>query len=529
MTDTPPTGATATPSKDRVLIFDTTLRDGEQSPGASMTLDEKLKIATLLDEMGVDIIEAGFPIASEGDFEAVTAIAKMVRHAAVCGLSRASKNDIDRNWQAIQHARHPRIHTFLSTSPLHMKFKLQMEPSQVIDKIAESVAYARTLCDDVQWSPEDGTRTEHDFLCLAVRTAIEAGATTINIPDTVGYTAPGESAALIRMLRERVPEIANVVISTHCHNDLGMAVANALAAVEAGARQVECTINGLGERAGNAALEEIVMALRVRGDILPFETQVDTTKIMQASRLVSAVTGFPVQFNKAIVGKNAFAHESGIHQDGMLKHAGTYEIMRPEDVGLTESNLVMGKHSGRHAFKAKLAALGYDLGQNAIEDAFVRFKALADRKKEVFDDDIRALVDDTETAAANDRIRLTRLRVVCGTDGPQTAEITLEIEGQPQSATATGDGPVDAAFNAVKALVPHNATLKLYQVHAVTDGTDAQATVSVRLEEDGRIATAQAADTDTIVASTRAYVTALNKLMVRREKTVHAQRTTAAE
>jgi 2-isopropylmalate synthase len=526
MTDS--TGGAAS-TRDRVLIFDTTLRDGEQSPGASMTLEEKLRIAQLLDDMGVDIIEAGFPIASEGDFEAVSEIAKVVRNASVCGLSRASKKDIDRNWAALRHAARPRIHTFISTSALHMKFKLQLEPDQVLEKIAESVGYARTLCDDVQWSPEDGTRTDHDFLVTAVRTAIAAGATTINIPDTVGYTAPGESAALIRMLRERAPEIGDVVISTHCHNDLGMAVANALAAVGAGARQVECTINGLGERAGNAALEEVVMAMRVRNDIMPYDTGIDTTRIMQASRLVASVTGFPVQFNKAIVGKNAFAHESGIHQDGMLKHAGTYEIMRPEDVGLTQSNLVMGKHSGRHAFREKLREMGYDLGENALQDAFVRFKALADRKKEVFDEDLRALIDDAGTEASNDRIRLRFLRVICGTEAPQSADLTLEIDGVEQRKTATGDGPVDATFNAIRALVPHGADLKLYQVHAVTDGTDAQATVSVRLEEGGKIVTAQAADTDTIVASAKAYVSALNKLMVRRKKSAPAEGISAAE
>jgi 2-isopropylmalate synthase len=519
----------ATPHKDRVLIFDTTLRDGEQSPGASMTHDEKLKIAMLLDEMGVDIIEAGFPIASVGDFEAVSEIAKAVQNATVCGLARASKGDIDRAWEAVQHAKKPRIHTFIGTSPLHREHQLGMSREQVLEKIAQTVAHAASLCPDVQWSPMDATRTEHDFLVEAIDMAIAHGARTINIPDTVGYTAPMESAELIRMIKARCRGIDACVIATHCHNDLGMATANALAAVAAGARQIECTINGLGERAGNTALEEVVMALRVRGDIMPFETHIDTTRIMQASRLVSAISGFPVQYNKAIVGKNAFAHESGIHQDGVLKHASTYEIMRPEDVGLTENNLVMGKHSGRHAFKTKLATLGYDLGQNALEDAFVRFKALADRKKEVFDDDIRALVDDSETEAGNDRVRLVRLRVVCGTDGPQTAEITLDIDGETRSTTATGDGPVDAAFAAVKALVPHSAVLKLYQVHAVTDGTDAQATVSVRLEEAGRIVTAQAADTDTIVASVKAYVNALNKLMVRREKTVHAQRSTAAE
>ncbi|MCL5778772.1 2-isopropylmalate synthase [Limibaculum sp. FT325] len=504
--------------QDRVKIFDTTLRDGEQSPGASMTLDEKLQIAALLDEMGVDIIEAGFPIASEGDFEAVREIAKATQNAVVCGLSRASKRDIDRAWEALQHARRGRIHTFISTSPLHMEFKLQLTPAQVIEKIAESVGHARTLTDDVQWSPEDGTRTEHDFLVEAVTVAIQSGATTINIPDTVGYTAPGESAALIRMLRERVPGIDAVTISTHCHNDLGMAVANALAAVDAGARQIECTINGLGERAGNAALEEVVMAMRVRNDIMPYRTGIDTTRIMQASRLVSSITGFPVQFNKAIVGKNAFAHESGIHQDGMLKHAGTYEIMRPEDVGLTESNLVMGKHSGRHALRTKLQDLGFDLGDNAFEDAFVRFKALADRKKEVFDDDIIALVSEAKADEAAERIKLKFLRVICGTEAPQSADIILEIDGREFRHTATGDGPVDAAFNAVKALVPHDARLELYQVHAVTEGTDAQATVSVRMREGGKIVTSQSSDTDTVVASCRAYCHALNKLLVRREK-----------
>ena len=499
-------------------IFDTTLRDGEQSPGASMTLDEKLQIAAVLDEMGVDIIEAGFPIASEGDFEAVREVARQTQHAVVCGLSRASKRDIDRAWEALAHAKRPRIHTFISTSPLHMEFKLQLKPGQVIDKIAESVAHAKSLTDDVQWSPEDGTRTEHDFLVEAVTVAIENGATTINIPDTVGYTAPGESAAIIRMLRERVPGIDGVTISTHCHNDLGMAVANALAAVDAGARQVECTINGLGERAGNAALEEIVMAMRVRNDIMPFQTGIDTRRIMQASRLVSAVTGFPVQYNKAIVGKNAFAHEAGIHQDGMLKHAGTYEIMRPEDIGVSQSNLVMGKHSGKHAFRSKLKELGIELGENALADAFVRFKALADRKKDIWDDDIVALVEEA-TVSGNERIRLKFLRAICGTEAPQSADIVLEIDGEEHRQTADGDGPVDAAFNAVKALVPHEARLELYQVHAVTEGTDAQATVSVRMREGDKIVTAQSSDTDTVVASARAYVHALNKLMLRRGKT----------
>ena len=507
---------------NRVKIFDTTLRDGEQSPGASMTLDEKLQIAAVLDEMKVDIIEAGFPIASEGDFEAVREVARQTENAVVCGLARASKRDIDRAWEALQHARRARIHTFISTSPLHMEFKLQMKPGEVIDKIAESVSHARALTDDVQWSPEDGTRTDHDFLVEAVTVAMENGATTINIPDTVGYTAPGESAAIIRLLRERVPGIDDVTISTHCHNDLGMAVANALAAVDAGARQIECTINGLGERAGNAALEEVVMAMRVRNDIMPYATGLNTRKIMQASRLVSAVTGFPVQYNKAIVGKNAFAHEAGIHQDGMLKHAGTYEIMLPEDIGLSQSNLVLGKHSGRHAFKSKLKELGIELGENAVTDAFVRFKELADRKKEVWDDDVLALVEETTASGGAERIKLKFLRVICGTEAPQSADILLEVDGRDHRHTATGDGPVDAAFNAVKALVAHDAKLELYQVHAVTEGTDAQATVSVRMREGDKIVTAQSSDTDTVVASCRAYIHALNKLLLRRSKTAPA-------
>ncbi|MCB1369798.1 MAG: 2-isopropylmalate synthase, partial [Rhodobacteraceae bacterium] len=486
-------------------------------PGATMTLEEKLQIAALLDEMGVDIIEAGFPIASEGDFEAVSAIARQAQNAVVCGLARANYKDIDRCWEAVKHARRPRIHTFIGTSPSHRAIP-NLDQDQMAERIHDTVTHARNLCDNVQWSPMDATRTEHDYLCRVIEIAIKAGATTINIPDTVGYTAPRESAELIRMLRARVPGADEVVFATHCHNDLGMATANSLAAVEAGARQIECTINGLGERAGNTALEEVVMAMRVRNDILPYRTGIDTRKIMQASRLVATVSGFPVQFNKAIVGKNAFAHESGIHQDGMLKDAQTFEIMRPEDVGLNATSLVMGKHSGRAALRSKLQELGYKLGDNQLNDVFVRFKELADRKKEVYDDDLVALMQDTDTNAANDRIQLKHLRVVCGTEGPQSAELTLTIDGREQSVHATGDGPVDAAFIAVKALVPHEAQLQLYQVHAVTEGTDAQATVSVRMEENGKIVTGQSADTDTVVASTKAYVNALNKLLVRRLK-----------
>jgi len=513
-----------TDNQDRVKIFDTTMRDGEQSPGASMTLNEKLQIAKLLDEMGVDIIEAGFPIASDGDFEAVAEISKIVENAVVCGLARSPLGDIDRAYNAVKHAKKPRIHTFIACSDLHMEYKLQMTRDQTLRQIETSVGHAKSMGVDVQWSPEDATRSDRDFLVTAVQTAIAAGATTINIPDTVGYTVPLESANIIQMLRERLEDSENVTFSTHCHNDLGMATANSLAAVIAGARQIECTINGLGERAGNTALEEVVMAMRVRNDVMPYATAIDAKRIMQASRLVSGVTGFPVQYNKAVVGKNAFAHEAGIHQDGMLKHANTYEIMRPEDVGLTESTLAMGKHSGRHALKSKLADLGVDVGDNQLKELFVRFKALADRKKEIYDEDILALVEEQTADAGAEHVKLRFLRVICGTEAPQSADIILDVEGREHSVTAQGDGPVDAAFNAVRALVPHEATLELYQVHAVTHGTDAQATVSVRMREGEHFVSAQSSDTDTVVASCRAYVHALNKLIVRRRKTAPQRR-----
>ncbi len=503
--------------QDRVYIFDTTLRDGEQSPGASMTLEEKLQIAELLDTMGVDVIEAGFPIASNGDFESVSEVAKLVKNAQVCGLARAGAKDIDRAAEAVKHAANPRIHTFISTSPVHMKHKLQMEPEAVMEAIAFSVSHARNHVEVVEWSPEDATRTDRDFLCATVETAIKAGATIINIPDTVGYTVPQEYFDIITMLRERVPNMDKAIISTHCHNDLGLAVANSLSGVQAGARQVECTINGLGERAGNAALEEIVMALNVRNDAMPQWTNIETTMLARSSKLVSSVTAFPVQYNKAIVGQNAFAHESGIHQDGMLKNNQTYEIMTPESVGISQTSLVMGKHSGRHAFREKIKALGYDLGDNQMQEAFVRFKDLADRKKHVFDDDIVALVDD-EVAKGADRIKIVSLRVIAGSEGPQQAILKLDIEGTETEIESTGDGPVDATFNAIKGLFPHEAKLQLYQVHAVTEGTDAQAEVSVRLEEKGKTVTGRAADTDTMVASARAYISALNKLLIKREK-----------
>ncbi|MFN3953458.1 MAG: 2-isopropylmalate synthase [Pararhodobacter sp.] len=507
-----------TSDRNRVLIFDTTLRDGEQSPGATMSHDEKIEIAALLDEMGVDIIEAGFPIASDGDFEAVKAIAQQARNAMICGLARANVTDIDRCWEAVKHARQPRIHTFIGTSPLHREITA-LDQGGMIERIQATVAHARNLCDNVQWSPMDATRTERDYLCRVVETAIKAGASTINIPDTVGYTAPRESAELIAMLLERVPGADKVVLATHCHNDLGMATANALAAVEAGARQIECTINGLGERAGNTALEEVVMAMRVRNDIMPYRTGIDTTRIMNISRRVAQVSGFAVQYNKAVVGKNAFLHESGIHQDGVLKNVQTFEIMRPEDIGLTAKNIAMGKHSGRAALRAKLAELGHELGDNQLKDVFIRFKALADRKKEVYDDDLIALLADTAASGEDDHLQLRRLRVVCGTEGPQEAELTMQIGEVERTIDATGDGPVDATFNAIRMLYPHDATLELYQVHAVTEGTDAQATVSVRLSRDGRVYTGQSADTDTVVASARAYINALNRLHLHQNRT----------
>jgi len=513
---------TETKTPAHVRIFDTTMRDGEQSPGASMTLSDKLEIAEALDEMGVDVIEAGFPISSNGDFEAVRAVAGILKNSVICGLSRAGAKDIDRCAEAIKGAPRGRIHTFISTSPIHMKHKLQMEPAQVLEAVHASVTRARSNTDDVEWSAEDATRTERDFLKRCCEIAIKAGATTINIPDTVGYSFPEEYGALFKDLIESVPGADAVVFSAHCHNDLGLAVANSIAAVQNGARQVECAVNGLGERAGNAALEEIVMALRVRGDALNYASGVDGTRLMRVSQMVSRITGFPVQYNKAIVGKNAFSHESGIHQDGMLKHAQTYEIMRPEDVGQGQTNLVLGKLSGRHAFKDKMRELGYELDGNALADAFQRFKDLADRKRHVYDEDLVALIDDA-LAHERDNIRVQRLLVVAGTEGPQRADITLIINGAEVQRSATGNGPVDAVFNAIKAAAPHEAKLELYQVHAVTEGTDAQAEVSVRLGEGNRASAARASDADTLVASAKAYVAALSRLAGARERGPDAQ------
>jgi 2-isopropylmalate synthase len=513
--------SSTTSAKDRVVIFDTTLRDGEQCPGATMTHEEKLEVAEMLDAMGVDIIEAGFPIASVGDFEAVAEIAKQTKNAVIAGLARAIPGDIARAGEAVRHAKRGRIHTFVSTSPIHLAHQMRKSEEDVLGIITATVAQARNLVDDVEWSAMDSTRTPIEYLCRCVETAIKAGATTINLPDTVGYAVPEEYRRMFKTIRERVPNSDKAVFSVHCHDDLGLAVANSLAGVEGGARQIECTINGIGERAGNAALEEVVMAIKTRGDVMPYWCGIESTSLTRASKVVSAATSFPVQYNKAIVGRNAFAHESGIHQDGVLKNAQTYEIMTPESVGVKQTSLVMGKHSGRHAFQHKLKELGYELADNQLQDAFVRFKALADRKKDIYDEDIEALVDQ-EIAQSHDRLRLVSLTVIAGTHGPQRATMKIEVEGKVRIDEAEGNGPVDAVFNAVKALVPHEAKLELYQVHAVTAGTDAQAEVSVRLSQDGRSVTARSSDPDTLVASAKAYLSALNKIISRRQRELPA-------
>jgi 2-isopropylmalate synthase len=513
---------------DRIIIFDTTLRDGEQSPGFSMNLQEKLRMAEALTDLGVDVMEAGFPIASPGDFESVRAIAEAIKGPVICGLARTGRADVLRAAEAVAPAERRRLHVFISTSDLHMYHKLRMTREEVLEATAESVTLARRYTDDVEWSAEDGSRTDPDFLCRCVEAAIAAGATTINIPDTVGYALPADMARIFTMLRNRVPGSEKVVWSTHNHNDLGLAVANTLAAIGAGVRQVECTVNGIGERAGNASLEEVVMAIRTRPDAVPCKPAIATENILKTSRLLSTITGFDVQPNKAIVGRNAFAHEAGIHQDGVLKHAGTYEIMTPESVGWSKSSLVMGKHSGRAAFRDKLRALGYgEVGDNQLNDAFRRFKDLADRKKVVYDEDISALVDD-EVMRDHNRVKFVSLDVHCGSKAKPAADIELEVDGVVHAAHAEGDGPVDATFNAIDSLFPHQATLRLYSVGAVTEGTDAQARVTVRLEEAGKLVDGQGADTDTIVASARAYVHALNKLLVKRARTAPAELSASA-
>jgi 2-isopropylmalate synthase len=504
---------------DHLSIFDTTLRDGEQSPGASMTREEKLRIAKLLERLRVDVIEAGFPASSNGDWEAVHAIAKAIKDSTVCGLARANENDIARCGEAIKPAVSGRIHTFIASSPIHMQMKLRMSPDEVLARAVKAIGWARKFTDNVEFSPEDAGRSEPDFLCRLLEAVIAAGATTVNIPDTVGYTMPWQFGALIKTLRERVPNADQAVWSVHCHNDLGLAVANSLAAVMNGARQVECTINGLGERAGNASLEEIVMAVRTRKDVFPCTTRLDTTQIVPASKLVSSITGFPVQPNKAIVGANAFAHESGIHQDGVLKHRETYEIMRAEDVGWNANKLSLGKLSGRNAFKTRLAELGIELlSDDAVNVAFARFKELADKKGQVFDEDLQALVSDESLTPEQEHYRLLTLKVVSETGEVPLAELALAAGDAELHAKASGDGPVDAVFKCIEQVAASGATLLLFSVNAITTGTDAQGEVTVRLERDGRIVNGNGADTDIIVASAKAYLNALNKLQSKQER-----------
>ncbi|MDH3694598.1 MAG: 2-isopropylmalate synthase [Gammaproteobacteria bacterium] len=497
---------------EHLKIFDTTLRDGEQSPGASMTAEEKMRIATQLERMKVDIIEAGFPAASPGDFDAVRAIASTIKDSVVCGLARANENDINRAADAIKPARAGRIHTFIATSPIHMQAKLRMEPDAVYEQAIRSVKQARQFTDDVEFSPEDAGRSEIDFLCRVLEGAIGAGATTINIPDTVGYTLPQQFADLIEQLMTRIPNSDKATFSVHCHNDLGLAVANSLAAIVRGARQVECTINGLGERAGNASLEEVVMAVRTRKDAFDCDTKIDTTHIVPASRLVSNITGFAVQPNKAIVGANAFAHEAGIHQDGVIKNRETYEIMRAQDVGWTANRMVLGKHSGRNAFRERLKELGFEFrNEEALNAAFRRFKELADKKHEIFDEDLQALVTESQDQQENENYKLLTLKVCTQTGETPVANVTVAAGADEQSASSEGSGPVDASFRAIESIVKSNAKLQLYSVNAITSGTDAQGEVSVRLEHDGRIVNGHGADTDIVIASAKAYINAVNK------------------
>ena len=506
-------------SKERLVIFDTTLRDGEQSPGASMTREEKVRIARILARMQVDVIEAGFPAASPGDFESVKTVAESIDGSIVCGLARAVKTDIERAAAAVKPARASRIHTFIATSPIHMKDKLRMEPEEVLIQAKWAVEYARQFTDDVEFSPEDAGRSNVDFLCRVVEAVIDAGAATINIPDTVGYSMPSQFGETVRQIMERVPNSDKAIFSVHCHNDLGLAVANSLAAVLNGARQVECTINGLGERAGNASLEEIVMAIRTRQDVFPCDTGLDTTQIVPASRLVSGITGFPVQPNKAIVGANAFAHESGIHQDGVIKKRETYEIMRAEDVGWSANRMVLGKHSGRNAFKTRLSEIGIDLeSEEELNSAFSRFKDLADKKHDIFDEDLQALITEEGLKSEQERYRLVTLHVCSQTGEIPEANVTLAVDGEEVSAAATGGGPVDASFRAIESIAASGAQLQLYSVSNITSGTDAQGEVTVRLEKGGRIVNGHGADTDIVIASAKSYLMALNKLATKVER-----------
>lgn len=507
-------------AKEKLIIFDTTMRDGEQSPGAAMTREEKLRIARQLERLRVDVIEAGFPAASDGDFEAVQAVARAIKDSTVCGLARANESDVRRCGEAVRVAASPRVHTFIATSPIHMEKKLRMEPSQVIEQAVRAVKWAREYTDNVEFSPEDAGRSDIDFLCRILERVIAAGATTINVPDTVGYTLPEQFGGLIRSLRERIPNSDKAIWSVHCHNDLGLAVANSLSAVLAGARQVECTVNGLGERAGNASLEEIVMAVRTRQDTFPCDTGIDATQIVPASKLISTITGYPVQPNKAIVGANAFAHESGIHQDGVLKHRETYEIMSAESVGWTTNRLTLGKLSGRNAFKTRLHELGIELpSEEALNAAFKRFKDLADKKREIFDEDLQALITEEEIEQTeSEHYRLVSLTAHSETGEPPFAKVVITEGGEERHAEAQGSGPVDASFKAIDSLAQSGANLLLYSVNNITSGTDSQGEVTVRLAKGGRIVNGQGADTDIVVASAKAYINALNKLQSKLER-----------
>jgi len=509
-------------TKEKLIIFDTTLRDGEQSPGASMTKDEKVRIAKALEKMRVDVIEAGFAISSQGDFEAIRAIAGSVKQSRICSLSRAVRGDIERAAEALKDANAGRIHTFIATSPIHMKHKLQMEPDQVLEQAVGAVKIARSLIDDVEFSLEDASRTEFEFMCRITEAVINAGARTINLPDTVGYSDPGEYGSMVARLMNTVPNADKAVFSVHCHNDLGLAVANSLAAVQSGARQVECTINGLGERAGNASLEELVMAIRTRRDVFPVETNIDTVHIVPTSRLVSSITGFPVQPNKAIVGANAFAHESGIHQDGILKFRETYEIMKAEDVGWSTNKLSLGKLSGRAALASRLEELGIKFdSKEEFNSVFVRFKALADKKREIFDEDLQALVSEVQMGAEADMLTLVDLEVLSKSGQAPQSKIVIGYQDKEHAAEASGDGAVDAISNAIEKVVSSGTKLQLYSVNAVTEGTDSQGGVTVRLEKDGRIINGQGADTDILVASAKAYLNALT--LMRNPGRLHPQ------
>lgn len=507
-------------NKEKLIIFDTTLRDGEQSPGATMNQEEKLRIAKALERLRVDVIEAGFPIASIGDFESVKVIAETIKDSRICALARAMDADIDRAAEALANANAARIHTFIATSPIHMQHKLRLSPDEVIAQAVRAVKRSRNQIDDVEFSCEDAGRSEIDFLCRIIEAAIDAGASTINIPDTVGYAMPEQFGATIKEIMQRVPNSDKAIFSVHCHNDLGLAVANSEVAVMNGARQVECTINGLGERAGNASLEEIVMGVRTRHDLFPVETGINIKEIVPCSRLVSTITGFPVQPNKAIVGANAFAHESGIHQDGVLKFRETYEIMQAEDVGWSANKMVMGKHSGRAAFKARLEELGVSIdSQEALNALFVRFKELADKKQEIFDEDLQALVSETQRADIEERYKLVHLAVSSVMGEKPKASIVLNVDGEDAQAGAEGSGPVDAAFKAIESIVNSGTNLELYSVNAITKGTDSQGEVTVRLEHKGRVVNGHGADTDIIVASAKAYLKALNMIASGLKKT----------